>query len=161
MVAAKQLPVFVVEGANWTCEVALDEMNADFIHEEQAFEAATKAVETFKGVVRNDTFEVKDPSGEPPYIGLALFTYLKGSDPDKTGIYVPAHVALANGGFYRDSHIIFVNFIKHVEEIKRREATHQQQLEKDIRNFETLQKELKEKKSKKKTPKKKKGKDKP
>lgn len=143
MTLDKRLPVFVIEGPNWLCEVEINESNQEYPHEEQAIEAATQAVEAFKGSKPNDTFEVKDPNGEPPYMSIVLYTYLKGSDPAKTCVYIPAHLALGNAGFYKDSFIIFTHFIKHIESQKKAEMDRQNKLEQEIQNFEQLKEDLK------------------
>lgn len=151
MTEAPQLPVFVVEGTNWFVEIPIDELNVQFSYENQAYEAATKAVEVFFKIEENDTFRLKDPADETPTIGMALFAYQKDTNPDKTGIIVPAHIALANSGFYKQSHVCqteFNAYMKEQEEEAVKERTHQQELEAQIENFEKLKKETQRKPSK-------------
>jgi hypothetical protein len=97
-----KLPVFVVEGSNWTCEVEMDIDDADLSLEEQMVEAATKAIESCKGVREGSEVRITD-DGLIPHWGLQLVVYPKGEDPEKSAKAVYTFITLANGGFYMDS----------------------------------------------------------
>lgn len=119
-----EVPVFVVQGANWECDVEINEFNSQFPYETQAYEAAAQAMEVYKGKRTNDTFKMVKKENQPvdpdqdqdkPFIGLALWVYKKGTNEQETGLYVPSHIALADSGFYQDSAIIFASFLKWME----------------------------------------------
>ena len=96
------LPIWVVHGVNWHCEVTLNETDADFDRETQAIEAASKAIWAFKGN-DNGFYIVMDTQDEDvPFLGPTMIVHLKGTDPTK-GFFPHTHVILANQGFYNDS----------------------------------------------------------
>jgi len=142
MTLDEQLPVYIVEGANWVIEIQLDEDDAQMTVDEQKIEAATKACEIVNGVAEpNPTFEKTDDS-EGAYIGAVLFVYPKEEGPNKEvekGM-IPSFLALANGGFYMDSMDAEKALM---QELKAEQEARAKDTEKDINNFEKLQKELK------------------
>lgn len=97
----EELPIYVIHGANWQVEVPIDEFNSQFEPEVQAMEAATQAIEAFKGINEN-IFLKLDEGEEKPFIGPTLLAYLKGENATK-GMIVFTHVILGNAGFYGDS----------------------------------------------------------
>lgn len=111
-----ELPVWVIHGVNWHCEVGLDESNAQFEPEMQAYEAATQALMVFKGK-SNKFFLVVTEGEEVPYLGPTMIAHLKGTDPHK-GFLPLTHVVLANGGFYKESREMEVTLNKELEAIK-------------------------------------------
>ncbi len=116
-----QLPVYVVMGQNWACEVKLNEEDLvlnitdaviDFDEDTGEIkdvweyntllvEAATKAIEVFEGLKPPDNFELFDDD-EEPYVGGVLYVFLKDSDPDK-GSYIASFIAFGNAGFYKEA----------------------------------------------------------
>ena len=102
--AGAQLPVYIVSGVNWSCEIAIDEFNAQFEQGLQLMEAATRAVEVFKGVRTPPPELILFPhcQGQKPQMGTVLLVTLKGGDPKRAAV-IYTHVCLANTGFYADS----------------------------------------------------------
>lgn len=148
MNANDQLPVFVVEGSNWKCEVGLDEDDILFDISEQVVEAATKAIEVFKGVSECSSFQVTN-NEDSPYVGITLLVYPKDSNSDKEGKFVYSYIIFANAGFYIDSIISLKALAKEAERLKH---------ENDLKNFDKIKQKinLKKKGSKKPNPKKRK-----
>lgn len=106
IVEKNELPVWTVHGVNWHIDIPLDEMNAQFDQETQAYEAASMALMVFKGspYARQDTFLVMDEEGEGvfPLLSTTMIVHLKGTDPNKG--FVPfTYIVLANQGFYNES----------------------------------------------------------
>ena len=99
----EELPIFVVEGANWSCEVLLDEDDFLMELEEQKMESLTKALELIKGVVEPDKYRLVLTDGDVPYIGPLCSVHIKDTNPEKTQSLIPSFIAFANGGFYMDS----------------------------------------------------------
>jgi hypothetical protein len=121
MTEAPELPIFIVEGANWTVEIQLDEKGIDGLDVAgQILESATRACEMIL------KYKDKDPAGEPvpeserivremdhsfalaagastPFVGALLFVHPKGEDPNRAQALIPAYIPLADGGFYMDS----------------------------------------------------------
>ena len=110
----KELPIWIIHGSNWTCEVPLDEYNAQFDEEAQAYEAASQALMAFKG--QNDKLSIVIDDGEDvPYLGIIMIAALKGPESKIDGIksneqsqlensrFLPTHIVLANQGFYQES----------------------------------------------------------
>jgi len=155
----QELPCFVVTSANWTAEIFLDEYNAQFPLENQIFEAATRAVETFQNK-RND-FEIKlnpDSVGEKPLLGTTLLVHLKNTDPEKAAV-VLTHICLADFGNYEDSKSCEKIFKLQLEELKKQQEENER-LKKELEEFDAfkeqvLEKQKKEVKKTKKTKKKK------
>jgi hypothetical protein len=141
------LPVYTVQGANWTIDILLDEDDAEMSEEDQMMEAATKACEIFKAVlspeyasqISNDSFRITDESNAP-YMGVVLFVHPKDTDPDKTQKLIKSSIVLANGGFYNDS-----LESEKVLEIEMRELKKEtdKKNDKDVENFAKLQKDVK------------------
>jgi hypothetical protein len=102
MTASDELPVYIVSGPNWECEVLLDEDDASLDKIDQMMEAATKAVEILNGVLPSDNFSIIDKE-EVPYLGSVIQVHLKNTNPNKAE-FIPSFIALANGGFYKESH---------------------------------------------------------
>ncbi len=95
-------PIWIVRGNNWTYVVASDKEDLDFPYADQAIEVATKAMEIAQGAVpKNDNF-VLDDNNERPLTDVTIAVQLKDSQRD-TVFTVETYIALANGGFYRDS----------------------------------------------------------
>jgi hypothetical protein len=101
-VETKQLPIFIVEGANWKAEVGMDEYNCQFSLEEQALEAATKAIEAFKGIENGVFVRVTNDNENTPFLGPMVRIYVKTENP-KNDMVAFSHIVLGNGGFYSDS----------------------------------------------------------
>jgi len=93
------LPTYIVSGSNWTADVQLDAYNAQFSVEDQKLEAATKAIEAFKGI-DNGIFISLNPGEEQPFISTTLVISGEGL---KTRDVILTHELLANAGFYKDS----------------------------------------------------------
>jgi hypothetical protein len=111
-----ELPVYIVAGANWTCTVPMEQDDAEDSKEEQAIEAATKAIEVINGVNKDLEYHINDKENTPSF-GLALMVYLKDTDPEKC-MFVPSFIALGNGGFYEDSkeaHKQWINYQNQIE----------------------------------------------
>jgi hypothetical protein len=146
--AQAELPIFIVAGANWTCEVKLDEDDVTFPLESQMMEAATKAIEVFKGATQSDAFTITSDE-ESPYIGVTVHVSPKGGDPEK-GMFVYSHVALANGGFYKDSMKAFSAIKKLATQFEKENKEASTKLNKDIKNFDKMKRDFKPKKPRKK-----------
>lgn len=95
-----QLPIWIVQGKNWNCEVELDEYNSQFSSVLQAEEAGTRAIEQFKGQDRK--IELVLQNGKELELGGVVLVYPKGTNPDD-GFLLMVHELLANGAFYPDS----------------------------------------------------------
>jgi len=137
----EQLPVFVVTGPNWTCEIQLDEDDASIPVEEQAIEAITKALETVKQVSELTSIQLSGDDTEA-FIGPVIHSYLKGTNPDE-GHFVASFVALANAGFYKESIVLQAAWIKEFE--KAAKANEENKNAEDLKNFDKLKKETEEK----------------
>ncbi len=114
MTADKQLPIYIVSGINWGVEIQLDEDDSELAPPEQALEAAAKAMEVFFGIrewhkdaeeegdlIRHEVLQITD--NEEPTTGAFLAVCLKGEEPEKNTLFIPAHIALADAGFYNES----------------------------------------------------------
>jgi hypothetical protein len=148
-----ELPVYLVAGANWDCEIQMDPDDAECTRDVQIVEAATKAVEVFKGIIDNDTFKITDDQ-ESPYLGATLFVQLKGTNPDK-GVFVFSHIALANGGFYKDSfdaYNIVAEEARKLDQLAEESQESINNLKEDLKNLDRLERKFKSGK-KTKTPK--------
>jgi hypothetical protein len=153
MTADAELPIYVVQGANWNVEIQLDEDDNELDKLEQMMEAATKGCEYAHGIVEdgNSTYQAFDDG--PPYFGAVLLVHVKGTDPNKTQEMIPAYIALANGGFYndsRDAHHILQQELKVLQDARDIKAVEA------IANFEKLQAEVKAEEAPKKRKRKKK-----
>lgn len=100
----KELPVWSVHGMNWHVDVPMDEYNASFDNETQAYEAASIALMVFRGSehAQKDIFIVMSEGESIPYLGTTMIVHLKGTEPVK-GFFPFTHVILANQGFYNES----------------------------------------------------------
>ena len=99
----QEFPSLIVTGANWTCTVPLDAKNAEHDAAAQALEAATRAVEVFKGLRHEPSIQMMpDYRNEKAALGTILIVHIKGGDPAKYTL-VYSHVCLANAGYYADS----------------------------------------------------------
>jgi len=114
----KELPVWIIHGVNWHAVVPLDEYNASFDIETQAYEAASQAIWAFKGN-DNGIFLVVDEGEFVPLLSTTMIAHLKGTDPDK-GLVPYTHIVLANQGFYDESRRMEVLFQKDLEIVRQK-----------------------------------------
>ena len=99
----QESPSLIVTGANWTCNVPVDARHAELDPTTQAVEAATRAVEVFKGLRNEPRIEMMaDYKNDSPALGTVLIVHVKGGDAQKFTL-VYTHVCLANAGYYADS----------------------------------------------------------
>lgn len=147
MVAPDELPVYIVSGSNWECEVPIDTDDASLPKIEQMMEAATKAIEILKGVTPSDNFRILDHDASP-YLGVMVHVFLKNTNPEK-GQFVSSYIALANGGFYEDS--IAAQQILREQQMQEEGARDNaaKKLVKDLNNFDKLRLQLKKGKTRK------------
>lgn len=151
-----QLPTFVITGTNWTMEVQLDEYNAQFDIQSQVLEAASRAIETLKQQ-REDYYCVMnaDSQNEKPEIGTTILVHPKGSDPENAAI-IFTHVCFANMGLYPESMKMEKLLNEQIAELRAKAEAQQkqeEQLAKDLKNFDGLKKEFGKKRKKKTEPK--------
>jgi hypothetical protein len=110
--AKDEMPVWVVHGINWHVEVPMGEFDVDLCpkmlkslgttqQEMEAYEAASKALWTFKG---HDTglFLVMENDETVPLLATTMIVHLKGTDPNK-GLVPFTHIVLANQGCYNEA----------------------------------------------------------
>jgi hypothetical protein len=147
-----QLPIFVITGANWTMEVQLDEYNAQFDTQSQVLEAASRAIETLE-MQREDYYCVMnaDSQNEKPEVGTTILVHPKGSDPDNAAI-IFTHVCFANMGLYEKSRVTQALLDKQIAELRAKaeaQEKQQQQIAKDLKNFDQLKKDFPKKRKKK------------
>src|SRR5438045_258850 len=150
MTADKQLPVFVVVGPNWQCEVQLDEDDAEFSHEEQAQEAVTKALEALTGLVENYT--ITKPDDEDVYVDALTLTYLKNSNKEETTEFVKTYEAYANAGLYHHAYAAKNLYDKgseqmeaafsDIENVRHAELAALEQLEQDLQELKRLREDI-------------------
>jgi hypothetical protein len=139
-----ELPVYTVTGANWDCDVQLDPDDAECTREIQVVEAATKAIEVFKGITENESFRITDDQ-DAPYLGATVHVRFKGTNPDK-GFFVYSHIALANGGFYKDSfeaYKVISDEAKRLDELAKESQENIDNLKEDLKRFDRLKKDVK------------------
>jgi hypothetical protein len=161
MNATDELPVYIVHGSNWECEVPLNEYNAQFDADTQAMEAATQAIAAFKGK-ENGIFIKLDKDEKEPFIGTALIVHLKGEEPTR-GRMPYTHMALANDGFYKDATIMYVKLMEQMQMLAAEELKQQINaiaLQEQLKNFDKLNKAINKVKTKKGQKPNKKGKNK-
>jgi hypothetical protein len=99
--AIKKENVYIVQFANWRVEVPINDINLTFSTEVQMLEAASRAVECFKGYNRHD-LEVISDNNEELSLGGACLVFKKGTD-GVNGSLIFTGILLANGGYYKDS----------------------------------------------------------
>jgi hypothetical protein len=117
----KILPVYIVHGSNWHCEVCLDEYNAEFSKDEQYWEAASKAIMAFKGhAPETGPFVVMDNDDDIPFLGHFTLVVSKGS-PIAKGVFLESWMVLANQGFYQDSRMMQQAFEEESEIIRKQQ----------------------------------------
>lgn len=146
-----EVPVFVVRGANWTCTVPLDEYNTQFSPLEQAQEAASRAIEAFKGQDYHKLVINLDEGEEEPFLSVTLWAHLKDTDPDK-GFLLFSHELFANGGFYKEALAAETELTKHIKQIAAEQKKSQEnyaRVQEQIKNFEKFQAEMAAKPAKK------------
>jgi hypothetical protein len=95
------IPSWTVQGTNWACIVPLDAYNAQFSSIRQAEEAATRAIEQFKGQERGIEFVLHTGEKEIK-IGGVLLVYLTGTNSEN-GFLLFVHEMFGNAGYYADS----------------------------------------------------------
>jgi hypothetical protein len=162
MVSHEELPVYIITGSNWECEVAVDEddFNLKLPALDYMVEAVTKSIEIVMGVVSSDNFRILNHD-EAPYVGLMIHVYLKNTNPDK-GAFIPSYLAFANGGFYKESvHAHQMLLEQQMEAASKnpskanKKTKNKKKLSKDLNNFDKLRLQLRKgSKRKRKTPKK-------
>ncbi len=125
------LPVYIVTGANFIVEIALDEYNARFSKEDQILEAATRAIEVCKQM-REDAHIVMNPESrdEKPFLGTTVLVHLKDTNPDAAAV-VLTHICMGNTGLYKDAMVMEAELNKQIEIMQKREA--QREAENKIR----------------------------
>ncbi len=132
------LPVFIVKGINWICEVQLDEddylneYNKPFSLEEMAMEAATKSLERLlplwrpspedenadRGFGYDNGVEFDLLNDNAPSFGILLAAFPKGMEENEnSAIFVKSYEALANGGYYEISKKMYQDYLKHEKEL--------------------------------------------
>lgn len=144
-----ELPVWVVQGTNWICNVPLDAYNAQFSSIRQAEESATRAVEQFQGQDKNLVLTM-EAGNSVPELGGAILVYPLGTDP-KDGFLLFVYEMLGNAGYYPLSKILQKQteevMAQNLKEAEAEEAKMLALAEKEVKDFN-----LKEvKKPKKKT----------
>jgi len=110
-------PTWTVRGDNWSVNVPLDDFNAELEDEMQAFEAAARAIYSFKGH-DNGVYLVMDKGAEydDPILGSVMTVHKKGNDKVT---YIPfTYVVLADQGFYNDSRAMQVALHHKMEMLK-------------------------------------------
>lgn len=114
-IVAKNKPSnsWLVRGENWTYEVQTSSQDMMFPLNDQAEEAATKAIEVFKGITPVNNRFILDSGEKDPYISLSLDVYLQNSSKD-VGFSVLSHEALANAGCYKDSWIAYIVYLENL-----------------------------------------------
>jgi len=134
--AEKQdLPLWLVRGTNWTYQVASDPEDLICTLEEQAEEAATKAVEIFKGAVKPNSNFKMDVEGQEPLLGVVLEVFLLGAPNDHSYI-VYTFIALANGGAYKDSHLAFNALIEEYYKQAKTDKTLNKEMNESLKKYQ-------------------------
>jgi hypothetical protein len=143
----KELPVWTVHGPNWDIDVPLDEFNTQFDPEDQAYEAATRAIAALKGFNPLElTINLAKGESET-FLGTTMIVHLKDADP-MSGFVPLTHVVLANDGFYKESILMEQKFQEQIDILKAQEEEKKKRaadLDKEIKNFEKFKQEMKEK----------------
>lgn len=134
-----ELPVWVVHGMNWHVDVPLDEYNASFDKETQAYEAASIAMWVFKGNEKEGVFLVMEEGETIPYLGTTMIVHLKGTDPTK-GFFPFTHVILANQGFYNESRKMEVLLNADLEALKQDQIKNEEAQRKIDEQIKSLKK---------------------
>ena len=133
-----QLPVWSVHGVNWHVDVPLDEFNAQFGVEDQAYEVASKALWAFKGN-DNGIFIVLDEGESVPFLSSTMIVHIKGTDPNK-GVFPFTHIVLANQGFYNESRKMEVLLNQDLEAIKQDQIKNEEAQRKIDEQIKSLKK---------------------
>lgn len=153
-----ELPTYIVTSANWSANVPIDEYNAQFDLESQIMEAATRAIESFKGLREEPKLNMfPDFRGEEPLLGTTLLVHPEGIDPDEAAV-VFSHMCLGNAGLYPESIAMEKTLHEQVEEIERMnkaKASQKKKAEASLKKVEEIEDQL-EKNAKNPKPKKKK-----
>lgn len=101
-------------------EVPLDDFNASFSKEEQAYELASKALYELKYKEKAYPVFIKEEEKDSPLVGTIMSVYEKGKSPED-GIAIFTHVACANNGSYHDSIEIEGHLINQIGEIMKKD----------------------------------------
>lgn len=141
-----QIPVWVVQGKNWLCEVPLDEHNAQFSSILQAEEAGTRAIEQIKGQDRSIEIKSDDKVID---LGGIIIVYPVGMNPKVNSFWLMVHELLANGGYYTDSIKVETETKKFIEE----QAKLEEQALKELEALDVPEKKKTEKPKAKRKPK--------
>lgn len=155
----KENPIYIITSSNWTMEVPMDEYNSQFDIHSQVIEAATRAIEFFKGC-REDVKIIMNPDSrdEEAFLGTTVLVHPKGANPDEAAI-VFTHVCLANIGFYKESFLTEELLQKQIAEITKKQEEEEKekrkmnQLTDSLKDFDSLKKEMEAKKKENKIPK--------
>ncbi len=155
-VESPQLQVFILTNPNWTMEVALDEYNAQFGPEEQAYEAASRAVEVFMRA-RNDYKIVMNPDSrdEKPQLATTILAHLKGTDPGNATV-VFTYICLMDCGYPKQAEEMENELKAQIALMKKKEleqAEQEKKLQEDLAMFDDLKVQAGKKARKPKTPK--------
>lgn len=145
----KELPTYIITSSNWTMEVPMDDYNSQFDINAQVMEAATRAIEVFRGIKYEGLQITMQPEcqNEEPFLGTTILVHPKGSSSENAAV-VFTHVCLANMGLYKDS-----NELEKILEGQMKQILDEEQKEKEHKN--KISNELKKLNSSKKSRKKK------
>lgn len=120
---------WVVHGANFHCEVPMDEYNAQFDKETQAYEAASQALMAFKGL-KDNLFIVMDNNDDLPALGSTMIVHLRDEPADK-GFFPFTHIILANEGFHKEADEMEKYLKKRLEEERSRQDAEEKSIKKE------------------------------
>lgn len=134
LVDPKSFLVWLVRGGNWTYQVASDLEDMGSSMEEQACEAATKAIEIVRGVAPINKNFTLDEAGQTPALGVILEVFLLHSKTEISFI-IYTFLALANGGFYKDSHFAFNALVETYYEEAKTNKTLNEELTEALRKY--------------------------
>jgi len=135
LVDPKSFLVWLVRGSNWTYKVASDEDDMIESMEDQATEAATKAIEIVRKVVPVNSNFVMDEKGETPILGVIIEVFLLNTKVEVSFI-VYTFLALANSGFYKDSHLAFNALVETYYEEAKTNKTLNKELTEALREYQ-------------------------
>ena len=146
-----ELPIYTVTSSNWSIDIQMDEYNAAFDLQHQIMEAGTRAVEIFKGTRGGPELKMfPDYKDEEPYLGTTILVHPVETDPEEAAI-VFTHVCLANMGLYKESIILSEVLEKQITALQEKQIEEEEKkkdLDKSLKSFDALKKEMEEKSKK-------------
>jgi hypothetical protein len=146
-----ELPIYTVTSSNWSIDIQMDEHNAALDLQHQIMEAGTRAVEIFKGMRGGPELKMfPDYKDEEPYLGTTILIHPVETDPEEAAI-VFTHVCLANMGLYKESVILSEVLEKQITALQEKQLEEEEKkkdLNKSIKSFDALKKEMEEKSKK-------------